>query len=814
MSSTSKRTKRSELPREAFEDLVRRHHLAVFRSAVCVTRSADDAEDVAQQVFLGVLEGRIELRAAEDPARVLRWWAVRTALARLRGASNARRRDEAWAMQHPERTDDRSVETNEERAALARLVAALPADVRVPVELHYREQWTLAEIGAALELSAPSVHERVRRGLEALRRELGRLGFAACAANLEVELARDASSLAAPAGLATKLLALHAPAAAAVPAFAVGGALVVALAVVVWAFLPSKDRGTKWGQDELGYRVRFDEATGQWSRVVGAASLPRDAASAGAPEAESRVNAVAPVVEAGAGASSSAPDDRRAHLVGRVVDGAGLGVAGATVRAAPSGKGFPWLEQSGSATTRPDGAFELDLALHGERETLEVDVEDDAHVLRERPVVRVSAGETLRLDALVVERIALDPPGEFVLALRVVDPTGAPLAGLPTRLFRRGKNVFGNVGEEWEAGGLTGADGTIDLAGHVLGEKRVVLDAREHGWRLLRERVTIAAPGRVEFVLRAERGAVLAGHVRAQDGAPLEGLTITARPAEDGADGLAQATTDASGRFEIVGLEPVRTRLHAEGGGYGDAELVLVPSRTDVELHLKLSTDASDAGDHMAELHGRLVRAGSGEDVLAPYDAVDAVLVESATRAEFLAREAAALLSRPPYQTLVPSGWTPPPPTSAFHLTGLRAGRWVLVARVAGHSPAFAGPFELDEHGVRAGVVLELAPPVRVSGRVLDARGEPVADAVVVLSGAGEPDLEARDAEIRRTEGRPRSWFDAYRCDAEGRFAADAAPGIGVRVLAFHRAHAPAASGVCTVGDAGLELDVRLGPRR
>lgn len=813
MSSTSKRTKRSELPREAFEDLVRRHHLAVFRSAVCVTRSADDAEDVAQQVFLGVLEGRIELRAAEDPARVLRWWAVRTALARLRGASNARRRDEAWAMQHPERTDDRSVETNEERAALARLVAELPADVRVPVELHYREQWTLAEIGAALELSAPSVHERVRRGLEALRRELGRLGFAACAANLEVELARDASSLAAPAGLATKLLALHAPAAAAVPAFAVGGALVLALAVVVWAFLlrPSQ-HGPTLAQDEFGHPLRLDETTGRWIPESVAASLPRDAASAGASEVESRANAALAVEDVTA--SASAQEDRRAHLAGRVVDDAGLGVGGVLVRAAPSGKGFPWLEQSGSATTRPDGAFELDLALHGERETLEVDVEDDAHVLRERPVVRVSAGETLRLDALVVERIALDPPGEFVLALRVVDPAGAPLAGLPTRLFRRGKNVFGNVGEEWEAGGLTGADGTIDLAGHVLGEKRVVLDAREHGWRLLRERVTIAAPGRVEFVLRAERGAVLAGHVRAQDGAPLEGLTITARPAEDGADGLAQATTDASGRFEIVGLEPVRTRLHAEGGGYGDAELVLVPSRTDVELHLKLSTDASDAGDHMAELHGRLVRAGSGEDVLAPYDAVDAILVESATRAEFLAREAAALLSRPPYQTLVQSGWTPPPPTSAFHLTGLRAGRWVLVARVAGRSPAFAGPFELDEHGVRAGVVLELAPPVRVSGRVLDARGEPVADAVVVLSGAGEPDLEARDAEIRRTEGRPRSWFDAYRCDAEGRFAADAAPGIGVRVLAFHRAHAPAASGVCTVGDAGLELDVRLGPRR
>ncbi|MBK7877242.1 MAG: sigma-70 family RNA polymerase sigma factor [Planctomycetes bacterium] len=788
---------------------MRSHHAAVYRSALRITRADADAQDVTQKVFLALLEGRIELAPAAEPGRVLRWWAVRMALAHRRGATRGRRHEEASAMERPEHREDRSVETNEERRVLQRLVDALPEELRVAVELRFREQWTLAEVGAALELSEPGVHERLRRALERLRHDLVRLGFGAFAANLELELARD-PAVVIPAGLAEGLLARVSAqsGAAAWPAFAVGAAVLVTIAMVAFVLATATPESPTVGAAE----VRSERADAAAVAVDGRAALADTTTDARVP-ASTRIASPTPHAAATEPALEAAAETR-ARILGSVVDELGAPVGGVRVLAAPSGKGFPWLEESGTATTRPDGAFELDVVLKSARGTLEVAVGGDTHVLRERPVVRVSAGETVRLAALVVERVATDPPGEFVLALRVVDPAGAPLAGLPTRLFRRGKNAFGNVGEVWEAGGLTGPDGTIELAGTTLGTKLVVLDARDQGWRLARERVTIAAPGRTEHVLRAERGGVIAGRLVDLVGAPAAGITLWARPASDRADILAQVDSGADGRFELVGLDPELVRVHVDGGGFSPAEFELEPSRTDVLVQLKLSTDARDVGDHMAELHGRIVGAAGGAPVLVSFDAVDVVRVESATRAEFLAREAAGLLVERPVQTMVSGDWSPPPPASEFHRTGLGAGRWVVVARVAGFAPSFAGPFELGARTVRADVELALAPLVHVTGRVLDARGAPVAGALVVLGHANETELAERDREVLRTEGQPRFWYDAHRTDAEGRFRADATTGIGLRLHAFHARFLPTASAVHTVGDAGLEVELHLGAPR
>ena len=76
-------------PRD-FERWVREHHAEVYRTALSLLRSEADALDATQQVFLRVLEGGLRPAEADDPARLLRWQAVREARMALRSARRRR----------------------------------------------------------------------------------------------------------------------------------------------------------------------------------------------------------------------------------------------------------------------------------------------------------------------------------------------------------------------------------------------------------------------------------------------------------------------------------------------------------------------------------------------------------------------------------------------------------------------------------------------------------------------------------------------------------------------------------------------------
>src|SRR5262249_31056502 len=145
----------SDLPRGSrasatrFEAWVSAHHSAVYRSAWRITRNGADAEDVAQKVFLQVLEriARPEWTDVADPGYRLRWLAVKTALDLRRGEANRRRREEERAM---ETSEAQSAERGPDPARaelLARLhaaVARLPDELRVATVLRFQEGLTFA----------------------------------------------------------------------------------------------------------------------------------------------------------------------------------------------------------------------------------------------------------------------------------------------------------------------------------------------------------------------------------------------------------------------------------------------------------------------------------------------------------------------------------------------------------------------------------------------------------------------------------------------------------------------------------------------
>jgi RNA polymerase sigma factor (sigma-70 family) len=158
--------------REDLEQVFRSAYPQVVAVAARVLGARDEAEDIAQEVFLAFARSSV-------PAGEARGWlsvaAAHTALNHLRSSRRRASREERASQEHEEATPDvaddvvRSDERRRVRAALARL----PRRQAVALVLRH-SGLSYAEIAAALELSPGSVGTTVRRAESALREELNR----------------------------------------------------------------------------------------------------------------------------------------------------------------------------------------------------------------------------------------------------------------------------------------------------------------------------------------------------------------------------------------------------------------------------------------------------------------------------------------------------------------------------------------------------------------------------------------------------------------------------------------------------------------
>ncbi|MFB9364221.1 sigma-70 family RNA polymerase sigma factor [Actinoplanes nipponensis] len=167
------------VPAPAGRGAVRADLEAVFRSAyprvvavaARVLGSRDEAEDVAQEVFLTF--GRSAVPAAEAPG----WLSVAAAHTALNHLRTGRRR--AWreeaagggAAVSPDVAD--TVVTRDERRRVRAALARLPRRQAVALVLRH-SGLSYAEVAAALDLSPGSVGTTVRRAESSLRKELNR----------------------------------------------------------------------------------------------------------------------------------------------------------------------------------------------------------------------------------------------------------------------------------------------------------------------------------------------------------------------------------------------------------------------------------------------------------------------------------------------------------------------------------------------------------------------------------------------------------------------------------------------------------------
>jgi RNA polymerase sigma-70 factor (ECF subfamily) len=167
----TERTERAQSVRADLEEVFRSTYPRVVAVAARVLGSRDQAEDVAQEVFLSF--GRSSVPAAE----ALRWLSVaaaHTALNHVRSGRRRATREEAAQVDEsrheaPDIAD--AVVTSEERRRVRAALSRLPRRQAVALVLRH-SGLSYAEVAAALDLSPSSVGTIVRRAETALRKEL------------------------------------------------------------------------------------------------------------------------------------------------------------------------------------------------------------------------------------------------------------------------------------------------------------------------------------------------------------------------------------------------------------------------------------------------------------------------------------------------------------------------------------------------------------------------------------------------------------------------------------------------------------------
>ena len=167
----------------AFEQLVRRHERRVFGLVLRMLGNREEAEDVAQEVFLNLHRSGHRFRKEARFTTFLYRVAVNAALnrrpslgprrARLEGLSQ--RQASGDDLPYAPRDPEDSILGSELRARLQREILELADTLRSPLVLHDVEGLPYAEIASILGVAEGTVKSRIHRARRALRRRLGNL---------------------------------------------------------------------------------------------------------------------------------------------------------------------------------------------------------------------------------------------------------------------------------------------------------------------------------------------------------------------------------------------------------------------------------------------------------------------------------------------------------------------------------------------------------------------------------------------------------------------------------------------------------------
>ena len=151
-------------------ELFRLHYLALVRLAMRLVDDQETAEDLVQDVFVGLAHSRKPLAEPEHYLRRAVVNRCRSVLRRRRVAQafQARRRPAEFAAGSDEETQRRG-----ERQRVLAAVADLPARQRQVIVLRYYEDLSVGQIADVLNISPGAVSSALNRALAGLAPTIG-----------------------------------------------------------------------------------------------------------------------------------------------------------------------------------------------------------------------------------------------------------------------------------------------------------------------------------------------------------------------------------------------------------------------------------------------------------------------------------------------------------------------------------------------------------------------------------------------------------------------------------------------------------------
>jgi RNA polymerase sigma-70 factor (ECF subfamily) len=171
-----------------FERLVRVYQDRLFAFALRLSRSREDAEEIAQDAFVRAYKAMKTYPPERIASLSLRAWLYQIALNVTRNRFRRRRpvhvplpdaRGEADPMidepeSDPAQRPDALYEKKSERRSIAALVAGLPDRYRMPLVLRYVEGLQVEEVASVLHQPVGTTKSHLHRGVNALREALSR----------------------------------------------------------------------------------------------------------------------------------------------------------------------------------------------------------------------------------------------------------------------------------------------------------------------------------------------------------------------------------------------------------------------------------------------------------------------------------------------------------------------------------------------------------------------------------------------------------------------------------------------------------------
>ena len=379
-------------------------------------------------------------------------------------------------------------------------------------------------------------------------------------------------------------------------------------------------------------------------------------------------------------------------VAGRVLGPDGEPVSGMSLDARQGS----WWEE---VKTEADGRFRIPFVPTGE---IMLHVESDVSG-PQRAGIPVTAGDQ------DVE-IRLQAPPLPKLIVHVLDPEGRPV---PFVGFSATTNAAGS--------GTDLASTPLELSPSRLPRQIVVFGPRDENKELLPfgpGRAGPVAPQTREITIRLVRGVAIAGRVVDAAGKPVKDVHFSAREVTDthSIDNTATATSEADGRFRLVGLRQ-------------DADHTLYAS----------------PGDRFAPVPRQVVRSGTEDLVIRLERSQPMVLTVTTPKGRRVANAWVQVSRYGAYQGGLAHGRTNA--RGEMTIRGLsRSGRYALEVRPGKGWPLVRGiaraPWSPSES------VVQLDPAWRLQGSVVDAQGHGVAQARVrAIDANGKPQSSVADAQ-------------------------------------------------------------------